>query len=173
MEAALSTACVALADAFCYPAPGRLEALRRGQSTMPAGASHDSFTTFIRKIGHLSLGEWEELHTRTLDLNPPAAPYIGYQTWGESYQRGAFLAKMNRALAQAGVDSSGELPDHLTPTLRYLAVTPTPLPELVAALEPALQRMLAALRQIDPENPYINLLQSTEALCHILQKETV
>ena len=56
-------------------------------------------------IAPLSLGEWEELHTRTLDLNPPAAPYVGYQIWGDSYQRGAFLAKMNRALVEAGVDS--------------------------------------------------------------------
>ena len=60
---------------------------------------------FSADIDRLPLGAWEELHTRTLDLNPPAAPYVGYQTWGESYQRGAFLAKMNRALAETGMDT--------------------------------------------------------------------
>ncbi len=29
---------------------------------------------------------------------------------------------MSRALAEAGVEADGELPDHLAPTLRYLAI---------------------------------------------------
>ena len=104
MDPIMSDAYMTLADAFCYPAPGRLDALKQGLAAMPRGAGKDAYAAFLNGIDRLPLGEWEELHTRTLDLNPPAAPYVGYQMWGESYQRGAFLAKMNRALTEAGVE---------------------------------------------------------------------
>ncbi len=165
MEATLRDAYVTLADAFAYPAPGRLEALKRGGAAMPKGAGKDAYAAFLRGIDRLPLGAWEELHTRTLDLNPPAAPYVGYQTWGESYQRGAFMANMNRALAEADVDADGELPDHLAPILRYLAAVSDPLPDLIEVLDPAVGRMLSALRSAEPDNPYVSLLQAVQAQC--------
>ena len=171
MDPIMSDAYKTLADAFCYPAPGRLDALKRGLAAMPKGAGKDAYAAFLNGIDRLPLGEWEELHTRTLDLNPPAAPYVGYQTWGESYQRGAFLAKMNRALTEAGVEADGELPDHLAPSLRYLAATGNPLPEIIEVLGPALQRMVAALRKAEPDNPYVSLLQAVQAQCQGLKKE--
>jgi nitrate reductase assembly molybdenum cofactor insertion protein NarJ len=152
-----------LAEAFRYPAPGHLEVLEKGQQQLTASHEKELLRTFLDKIRRLSLGAWEELHTRTLDLNPPAAPYVGFQTWGESYQRGEFLSKMNRALMQAGVDADGELPDHLIPVFRYLALSHDPLPDLVVVLEPALQRMAAALRSADANNPYLDLLEAAQA----------
>jgi nitrate reductase delta subunit len=171
MDPTMSDAYMTLADAFCYPAPGRLDALKRGLAAMPKGAGKDAYAAFLNGIDRLPLGEWEELHTRTLDLNPPAAPYVGYQTWGESYQRGAFLAKMNRALTEAYVDVDGELPDHLAPTLRYLATVPDPLPEMIEVLGPAVGRMLDALRKAEPDNPYVSLLQAVQAQCQGLKQE--
>ena len=149
-----------LAEAFQYPAPGRIELLREGCNQLPPGAVRKALHGFLQAISRLRLGEWEELHTRTLDLNPPAAPYIGFQMWGESYQRGAFLAKMNRALWEARVDDGGELPDHLIPVLRYLSTAAAPMPELVEVLEPAVQRMITALKKADPHNPYTLLLEA-------------
>lgn len=169
MEAALPAAYATLAAAFRYPAPGRLSALQQGAAALPKDAGRDAYAAFVRSIERLSLGEWEELHTRTLDLNPPAAPYVGYQMWGDSYQRGEFLATMNRALALAGVDLDGELPDHLTPTLRLLAAAPEPPRALIEVLGPAVDRMSAALRQAEPDNPYINLLQAVQAACQGLR----
>ena len=171
MDPTVSAAYATLADAFCYPAPGRLDALKRGQATLPQGGGQGAYAAFVKDIDRLSLSEWEELHTRTLDLNPPAAPYVGHQMWGESYQRGAFMAQMNRALAAAGVDTDGELPDHLTPTLRLLAVSAEPPPEMVEALGPALQRMLTALRAAESDNPYVSLLLAVQALCSGLKRE--
>lgn len=171
MEPILSAAYMTLAEAYCYPAPGRLKTLQRGATALPTGESKDAYATFLKSIEALSLGGWEELHTRTLDLNPPAAPYVGYQMWGESYQRGEFLARMNRALAETGVDADGELPDHLTPILRYLAATAEPLPELSEVLGTALERMTTALRKAEPDNPYVDLLQATRAVCYHLKKE--
>jgi nitrate reductase molybdenum cofactor assembly chaperone NarJ/NarW len=160
-----------LAEAFCYPAPGHLAALEKGLETLPAGIQKQSLAAFVGKIRGLSLGEWEELYTRTLDLNPPAAPYVGFQTWGESYQRGAFLSKMNRELMETGIDTQGELPDHLIPVLRYLGQAPEPLPELVEVLDPAIQRITAGLRKADSDNPYLDLLEAAQSLCSGLKKE--
>jgi nitrate reductase molybdenum cofactor assembly chaperone NarJ/NarW len=165
-------ACAALAEAFGYPAPGRLDVLMGGLTALPGGAGQKAYAAFVRGVGRLSLGEWEELHTRTLDLNPPAAPYVGYQTWGEGYPRGAFLARMSRELLLAGVDAGGELPDHLAPVLRYLARTPEPLPELVGLCGPAVQRMLSSLRRAEPGNPYVKLLEAVSTTCQGLQSKS-
>jgi nitrate reductase molybdenum cofactor assembly chaperone NarJ/NarW len=171
MEMAAVTSWDMLAEAFCYPVPDRLEALEADLAQMPAGRVKAALSAFLKKVRGLSLGEWEELHTRTLDLNPPAAPYVGFQTWGESYQRGTFLSKLNRALLETRVDPAGELPDHLIPVLRYLGCAPVPLPELVALFEPAVHRMLQVLRKADPLNPYVDLLGAVHALSSALKKE--
>jgi len=134
-----------VSDAFCYPAPGSLERLEIGWRTLPASGAKDALGAYIKSIQLLSLGGWEELHTSTLDLNPPAAPYIGYQTWGESYQRGIFMANLNREYLAAGIGLEGELPDHLVPVLRYLDSTDQPLPELLEVLEPAVRKISAGL----------------------------
>ncbi len=159
------------ARALAYPAPGRLQELQRDLPSLPEGPARRSLGAFLAEIGALSLGQWEELYTRTLDLNPPAAPYVGYQTWGESYQRGVFLAKLNRAACEAGVDTGGELADHLAPVLAYLAQTPEPLPELLEVLPPALARLVKTLRAADPANPYVKLFEAVQAACQLPQKE--
>ena len=162
-----------LAAAFCYPDTGHIEFLSEGAEFLPAGAVRKAFLSFLQRIGGLPLSDWEELHTRTLDLNPPAAPYLGFQTWGESYQRGAFLAKMSREVVEGEIDAEGELPDHLIPVLRYLAQAESPLPELVEIFEPSVKRMAASLRQSDPANPYLHLLDGLHSLAKSLPKEAV
>ena len=154
------TTCHTLSTAFRYPAPGRLQELQTGLDGMPAGGARKSFGEFLARIQRLSLGEWEELHTRTLDLNPPAAPYVGYQTWGDSYPRGEFMARLSHAYAQIGLDCGGELPDHLAPVLDYLAAEPQPLPELTAALPGALERMSKVLSKAESGNPYVLLFEA-------------
>ncbi len=150
-----------LAEAFRYPQPGLLEQLEAGLASAGKSPARSQLAAFIKKIGALSLSEWEELATRTLDLSPAAAPYVGFQIWGESYQRGEFMAKLNRAMAELDVDPEGELPDHLVPILRYLAVTDQPIYELIDNFRSAVQRMATVLREKDSGNPYIDLLDAT------------
>jgi nitrate reductase molybdenum cofactor assembly chaperone NarJ/NarW len=171
MEKLAENTCLLLAEAFCYPEPGHLARLESGLAGLPEGAEKKGLGSFIGKVRGLSLGEWEEEHTRTLDLNPPAAPYIGFQTWGESYQRGVFLAQLNRAMFEAGIDLEGELPDHLIPVLRYLGTVENPLPELLPVIAPAVKRMLGVLRGASPDNPYVDLLEAVFELCKGLAKE--
>jgi len=152
-----------LAQALVYPYPGLLEELKAGLAQAEKEPARDRFAAFLKQVGRLSLEEWEELATRTLDLSPAAAPYVGFQIWGESYQRGAFMAKLSRAMAGLGIDPAGELPDHLVPVLRYLAVADPPLPELAERLKPALERMIAILREKERGNPYIHVYEAALA----------
>lgn len=160
-----------VADAFCYPWPGQVEWLETGLAAMPDGGARHAVGRFLQAMRGMHLSEREELYTRTLDLNPPAAPYVGFQTWGESYQRGNFMSRMNRALIDAGIATEGELPDHLIPVLRYLGQVAEPLPELVEVLFPALERMQAGLRKVDATNPYLDLLEAAQLLCKDTVKE--
>lgn len=160
-----------LAEAYKYPDPRQLAILEAGLSRLPAGSHKQALASFVSKICCLQQGEWEELHTHTLDLDPPAAPYIGYQTWGESYQRGEFMSKMNRELVNWDIDLEGELPDHLIPALRYLGRSDQPLPELIEVINPAVQRMISALRSADPSNPYLDLFEAVQTLCKEIKKE--
>ncbi len=149
-----------LAEAFCYPYPELLETLQTGLAAMPKGPARTAFSRFVNAIARLTPEAWEEVHTQTLDLSPAAAPYIGFQIWGENYQRGVFMAKMNRALYELDIDCAGELPDHLTPILRYLSAAPAPLPALLENFEPAVQKMQTLLRQSSPKNPYLHLFEA-------------
>ena len=173
MDTENASVCNLLANALQYPRPQQLARLERDLQALPNNGLRMSIAAFLSKVHLLSLGEWEELHTRTLDLNPPIAPYIGYQTWGESYQRGAFLARMARQLYENGVNPEGELPDHLAVILRYLAQAQTPIPELLEVFHPAVQRMLAALRAAEPTNPYVDLIEAVQALAIQIHKEAV
>jgi nitrate reductase delta subunit len=157
-----------LAEAFRYPFPGLAEALNTGLELIPLGSVKTQARNFLKSVRRLSLGEWEELYTRTLDLNPLVSPYIGFQIYGESYQRGEFMSRLSHEMHQHAVDLGGELPDHLSPVLRYLGATPEPLPDLVEALLPAIRRMQSVLRKAEPGNPYVHLLDAVEQACTII-----
>lgn len=154
-----------LAEALRYPAAGRLNQLHGFSERLPAGAIKAAYEKFLTGVDDLSLGAWEELYTRTLDLNPPAAPYIGYQSWGDSYQRGSFLSMLNRALEVHQIDTEGELADHLIPVLRLMDRLEEPFPELDEILETSIMRIQDGLKKADPENPYAALLNAIYHAC--------
>lgn len=174
-----------LAEAWRYPHPGLRERLL--QRLMPAaepgtqsgtgaeqnfGPGWKDFTRFLKRIEELSPAGWEELYTRTWDLNPVVAPYIGYQLYGDSYKRGNFMSSLNRYLQETGIDTGGELPDHILPVLRYLAAAGAPPQALIEALGPALEKIRAALRKDDPQNPYLHLLDATRRLEALYRSHT-
>jgi len=154
-----------LADALCYPRPGRLIHLDQLTAKLLPGPIKTAYERFLNGIRPLTLGEWEELYTRTFDLNPPAAPYIGYQNWGDSYQRGSFLSMLNRAIETHRIDTEGELPDHLIPVLRLLDCLPEPFPEVQEIMEKSTLRIRDGLVKADPHNPYGELLEAIYLAC--------
>jgi len=154
-----------LAEGLRYPTPGRLADLESLIANLPDGEVKVQFGKFISAIKALKFSEWEELHTRTLDLDPPAAPYIGFQTWGDSYQRGTFMSLLNRAITENNVETDGELPDHLMPVLRLKDTLAQPLDPLEEVLTAAVERIRGQLTKVDPANPYVHLLSAISAAC--------
>ena len=170
MEDSKLNAYRSLAQAWQYPYPGLLAELQEGAQKFPRDSARKAFASFLAALRRLSLGEWEELYTHTLDLNPAIAPYIGYQLWGDGYPRGNFMAALNRAYRDAAMEMEGELPDHMGCVLGFLETGSPPPPELVEAFEPAVQKMLTTLRKAEPANPYVYLL---EAVAYTVDLKTV
>ena len=151
-----------LAEGFLYPDPERAAQLQQPARGLPA-ACRTSWTRFVESVRRLEGSGWEELYTRTLDLNPVAAPYVGYQIYGEDYRRGAFMARMSAELERLDIPSSGELADHLAPVLRYLArVEPLPA-DVLDTTRQALASMAKQLEGIDRTNPYRHLVRAARA----------
>ncbi len=147
-----------LAEAFAYPRPGTAEELRAAVDQLESDTVRKRFARFVGDVAGLGLAEWEELHTRTLDLSPLFAPYVGYVAWGDNYQRGEFMATMKVALEAAGIDGSGELPDHLGVVLQLLGSGGAVPPVLLEVFPAALEKMRKELAAAEKANPYRQLL---------------
>lgn len=154
------------AEGFSYPVPGQLKQWVAGMGALPETPGRSEYAAFLRALQPMSQGEWEELYTRTLDLNPEFAPYLGYQMWGDSYKRGNFMSQLNKAMQENQIDRGGELPDHLVPVLRYLDEVSAPIQDLLLVLEPALEKMVDKLKKEDAANPYLHLLKAVIAACN-------
>ncbi|MHB1343550.1 MAG: nitrate reductase molybdenum cofactor assembly chaperone [Thermoleophilia bacterium] len=152
-----------LAEALRYPSPRSLDTLRRRLEEVALDSVRAELEAFVTEIEHISLESWEELYVRSFDLDPDAAPYLGWQVWRDEQRRAELLVEMARRLSERGVDLEGELPDHLVPVLRYLATSPdaavdqTPL--LDQALAPALAAIIRSLRSSAEDNPYVHVLE--------------
>lgn len=153
-----------VAMGFSYPSPGSLESLRGAIELSLRGVTLRRMGNFVSEVSRLELGEWEELHTRTLDLSPLFIPYVGHVAWGENYRRGAFMAELKGEMRLTGVDLRGELPDHIEPILRYISETPQPLGDLLDVLPEAVLTMQSELEAVEKTNPYRHLLAATHAV---------
>ncbi len=150
-----------IAEGYRYPTDGSLASLAAAVDSWPNGVIKRRMIAFISELEDFPLGALEELHTATLDLSPKFVPYVGHVVWGENYRRGEFMADLNRAMRDADVELDGELPDHIAPILRYLAVADEPLADLVEVLPGALSTMAQTLAKAGSDNPYRHLLAAT------------
>lgn len=120
---------------------------------------------FIRAFEQFSLEQMRELYTTTFDMQPVCYPYVGYQLFGESYKRGAFMAQLNEAYRGFDYSAGQELPDHVSVILHFLGLDATNREgEFCQALRnegliPALEKMLKAFGE-GSENPYFGLLSA-------------
>jgi nitrate reductase delta subunit len=150
----------------------------RLQGFMPDAAI--ALERFYSAIERQTLQKLEELYTVTFDMQPVCYPYIGYQLFGESYKRGAFMAQLNEAFHAFGYSAGQELPDHLSVVLRFIGLDSVNRRGdfcqalLNEGVMPALGKMLQMFGA-ESENPYFGLLlalqtflvQTTEKeLCH-------
>jgi nitrate reductase delta subunit len=143
-----------------------LEALRTSEFPDPdrRQSAIDHLQQFCDAVMPLSVGELEELYTRTFDINPVSSLEVGWHLYGETYERGAFLVQMRDLLRRYAIEESSELPDHLTHALHALGrMDESEIREFVPTrLARALDKMLEGFA-VNP-NPYEHVLQATRIL---------
>jgi nitrate reductase delta subunit len=114
----------------------------------------------VHGLEALSQEEREELYTRCFDINPTASLELGWHLYGEQYERGSFLVLMREALRNAGIDEGGELPDHISLVLRFVARLDGASRREFARLY--LQRALRTMREKwqSEHHPYVHCLEA-------------
>jgi len=75
------------------------------------------FTEFAKTI---SLWKWEEIYTRTFDVQAITTLDVGYVLFGDDYKRGELIVNLSKEHTKAGNDCETELADHLPNLLRLL-----------------------------------------------------
>ena len=121
----------------------------------------DLLTSFCNWVDKTPLEEMEETYTSTFDLKPVCYPYLGYQFFGESYKRGAFMAKLKEEYQREGFSEGNELPDHMAVVLRFLSVLQDEERCNVLikdGLIPVLNKMRGFFK--DGENPYSHVIDA-------------
>ncbi len=115
----------------------------------------EAFALVARTV---ELRELQELYTRSFDLNPDCSLDVGWHLFGESYQRGQFLAMMRTHLRENGIEEEKNLPDHL-PGLLDLGMkleTPDAMDLVDDCILPALEKILPAIK----ESSYLHVVQA-------------
>jgi nitrate reductase delta subunit len=121
------------------------------------------FLAFLRSVPPARM---EEIYTATFDLQAACCPYLGVHLFGEGYKRRVFLARLREIYDSREFRVTGELPDHLTSVLRFLAEAGgeddgRALRE--DGLVPALEKMSGAFRE-SSGNPYGKVLNALRIL---------
>ncbi len=162
-----------------YPASEMTEQAGRllKQLTPLFPESAEALEKFVRRLDQLSLEKMRELYTTTFDMQPVCYPYLGYQLFGESYKRGAFMAQLNETYRAIGYSAVQELPDHLAIVLRFIGLDAANRQDefcqtlINDGVIPALEKMMKVFGE-ESENPYIGLLSALQLfLVHTPEKE--
>ena len=124
MSAALMQALAHAGALLTYPVEGYGRDLPTIIARLAGGddetaAALSAFDSYVRGTSVESL---QEAFTQTFDLNPVCALEVGWQLFGEEYERGAFLVHTRQLLREHSVPERGELPDHLSSLLGLLSL---------------------------------------------------
>jgi nitrate reductase delta subunit len=140
-----------------YPGPNLHDLVNESVTLLTSvnGGAAERMEVFGTFIGETAPVRIEEIYTRTFDLQPVCYPYAGYQLFGESYKRGAFMVKLKERYRARGFSVENELPDHIPVILRFLSTLPDAGQEAALVTEcliPALTKMARAFA--DGGTPY-------------------
>ncbi len=178
MQASTAITSVAILEKFgkllSYPGDDYLqevEACRNAASEIDPEAAR-CLGDFSAQVCRLTVEEAQELYVQTFDLNPICALEVGWQLYGDNYDRGNFLVTMRQELERYAVPENVELPDHLCHVLPLLArMDPGPARSLGAAsVVPALKKMLAAFE--GKESPYEGVLKALSRILELASSDT-
>lgn len=155
-----------LARLYEYPGEDYLlrleECIHASSRVEPEASAH--LENLRRDLEGLSPSDLQEQFTRTFEHNEDCALELGWHVYGETYQRGVFMAEMRELLRRVAVPESVELPDHLSHVLRAVVRAPgrDARPLIRLAVLPALDTLHKNLAS--KQSPYAALLEATRAV---------
>jgi nitrate reductase molybdenum cofactor assembly chaperone NarJ/NarW len=157
----------AVGAALAYPHQGLRDAMRHAVKTLgaPDAEASQSILQFLSATAGLTDAALAETYTRTFDLAPHCAPYVGVHLFGEQdARRSQLMVGLAEEYAEAGVEAGGELPDHVALVLQALEKMPPARARELAELcvKPALASMARQLAVGD--NPYVHLVTAASLL---------
>ncbi len=130
-----------------YPAKAK-KSLGMLQKQYPDVA--EEIKPFVDYICSHTQDEYEELYTKTFDVQPICYLDLGYILFGEDYKRGAFLLHMQEEQLKAGNDCGTDLSDNICNMLTLYTKTDNQelLDELsVKIMIPGLEKMISEFKQ--------------------------
>ncbi len=83
--------------------------------------AYEAMAEFFEFIKTISIWKWEEIFTRTFDVQAISTLDIGYTLFGDDYKRGELLANLNREHIKTENNCSAELADHLPNLLNLIS----------------------------------------------------
>ena len=114
-----------LADLFLYPSEEAKAKIIMVQKYLDDNFQNlsDSLREFSEFVNNTSLKKWEEIYTRTFDVQAITTLDLGYVIFGDDYKRGELLVNLSKEHTKAGNDCGTELADHLPNVLRLINKT--------------------------------------------------
>jgi len=88
------------------------------QNTIPEAC--DTFRDFSAFAKDVPINTWEEIYTRTFDVQAISTLDLGYVLFGDDYKRGELLVNLSNEYKKINIDCGSELPDHLPNILRLI-----------------------------------------------------
>jgi nitrate reductase delta subunit len=179
------------ADILDYPQQNIVQHVRECETLVSATSSEAAvlLRQFRRFLEETPNGQLEEVYTGIFDLDAACHPYVGYQLFGESYERSAFIVELKKRYRSSGFEASeSELPDRLSVLLRFLSMSGDgdPNQEIInEGILPALDKMAKEAKeaeeaeeadgQLPPHgsNPYRQVLEALRLVLERLQSVTV
>lgn len=88
------------------------------QNTIPEAC--DTFRDFSAFAKDVPINTWEEIYSRTFDVQAISTLDLGYVLFGDDYKRGELLVNLSNEYKKINIDCGPELPDHLPNILRLI-----------------------------------------------------
>lgn len=134
----------------------------------------DLYGKFSAVVFDLTREEWQELYTKTFDINGSCCLDVGYVLFGEDYKRGDFLVHIKNLYTRLNLECGPELPDYLPYMLNALEYMPEGIEKkdlVEKIIIPAISKMLESFKGMQQKQMLYSYL--LEAIKQKLMSEYV
>ncbi len=135
----------------------------------------EKIQSFADYVENTPLGRLEEIYTGTFDMNPACFIFAGYILFGESFNRGKFLVRLQKEYRERGFSAGNELADHLAVMFRFMSLLDSEEHTAQLLLKdvfvPVLTKMNSGFKsENENPNPYRQVLQAILSVLERIQE---